>query len=135
SPYKDSSQQHPAFSGVAPVVTSGLDGKGELFNGTSQFLNAGAVDLGAAFTLSAWVKLDTTATNIQTILANKTGGWNSDGFALFVNSYQSADQKVILQTGNGTTGVTAATAAGAVPFGQWHRITASVDRLAGSARI
>jgi hypothetical protein len=134
-PYADSSQQHSAVSGFAPSVTTGYDGKGELFSGTSQFLNTGAIDLGAAFTLSAWVKLDTTATNIQTIIANKAGGWNSDGFALFINTYQTADQKVILETGNGTTGVTASTATSAVPFGQWHRVTASVDRLGGSARI
>jgi len=134
-PFADSSQQHAVSAGIAPGVTTGFAGKGEILNGTSQYLNPGPIDLGAAFTLSAWVKLDSAATNIQTILANKAGGWNSDGFALFVNSFQTADGKVILETGNGITGMTAVTGTSALPPGQWHRVTAAVDRVGGTARL
>ena len=134
-PFADSAQQHPALSGAAPSPSTGLIGRGGLFNGSSQYLNAGPINLGNAFTLSAWVKIDSAATTIQTIWANKTGGFNADGFALFVDSYLTADQKLILETGNGTAGSAAATGTGAVSFGQWHRITAVVDRSVGDAHL
>ena len=55
--------------------------------------------------------------------------------ALFVNSYNTSDQQLRLESGNGVTGVTATTPTGAVSFGQWHRVTAVVDRAAGSGRL
>jgi hypothetical protein len=134
-PYADSSGQHPATSGVAPVSTNGEIGHGGLFNGSSQFLNAGAVNTGTAFTLSAWVRLDPTASNIQTIWANKSGGWNSAGFGLYANTYNTTDGKLLLETGNGTTGLTASTVTNVVTAGQWHRVTASVNEAAGVARL
>jgi hypothetical protein len=134
-PYGDSAAHHPALSGIAPSSTSGKIGRGVAFIGTSQFLNAGAVDLGNAFTLSAWVKIDATATDIQPVWANKSGGWNANGFALFVNSYQTVDQMLRLETGDGVDGRAAVSAVGAVSFGQWHLLAASVDRAAGSARL
>ncbi|HVV00585.1 MAG TPA: LamG-like jellyroll fold domain-containing protein, partial [Verrucomicrobiae bacterium] len=134
-PFADSTAMHPALSGVAPLSTSGEIGRAVSFNGTSQFLNAGAVNLGDAFTLSSWVKLDAGATDIQPIWANKGGGWNANGFALFVNSYQTTDRMLRLETGDGVNGSAAVTATGAVSLGQWHLITATVDRSAGSARL
>jgi hypothetical protein len=134
-PFSDSARQHAGGAGVAPFSTSAFIGKGVLFNGTSQYINAGAFNLGNAFTLSAWIKLDTSANNIQTIWANKAGGFNADGFALFVDSFQTNDQKLILETGNGTAGLTASTGTGAVTFGQWHHIAAAVDRAGGTAHL
>ena len=79
--------------------------------------------------------VDPSAPNIQTLWANKIGGWNSDGLALFVNSYNTSDQQLRLETGNGTIGTTANTASGAVSYGQWHRLSAAIDQLAGVARL
>jgi Concanavalin A-like lectin/glucanases superfamily/Domain of unknown function (DUF2341) len=134
-PYADATQQHPALSGTTPASTSAKIGRGCTFNGTSQYLNGGSVNLGNTFTLSAWVKIDPTATSIQTILANKSGGWNMNGFAFYVNSYQTTDQKLILETGNGTTGQNASTIANVVTPGQWHHVAAVVDELSGTARL
>jgi hypothetical protein len=133
-PYADSARQHPALSGTAPLSTPGVVGRGCSFNGASHYLDAGLINLGNAFTLSAWVKPDPSATNIQTIWANKAGGWNSDGFALYLNSYQTCDRALILETGNGATGLDAATPTNAVSPGQWHHLAASVD-LAAAARL
>ncbi|HWI56181.1 MAG TPA: DUF2341 domain-containing protein, partial [Bacillota bacterium] len=134
-PFADSARQYPALSGVSPASTAALIGRGSGFNGSSQYLNAGPVNLGSAFTLSAWVKLDATANNIQTVWANKGGGWNANGFALYINSYNTADQKLLLETGNGTSGATAATLANVVPPGQWHRVSAAIDEASGVARL
>src|SRR5207253_1519713 len=110
-------------------------GHGELFDGGSQFLDAGPIDLGNAFTLSAWVKVDPSANSIQGMWANKPGGFSANGFALFVNSYQTNDARLILETGNGTAGASLQTGIGAVPSGQWHRITAVIDRGSGNAHL
>jgi hypothetical protein len=50
-------------------------GHGGLFNGSSQYLNSGTIDPGNAFTLPARLKLDPAAFSIQTLWANKIGGW------------------------------------------------------------
>ena len=134
-PFADSTQQNPALSGNAPTSTTGVIGHGSSFNGSTQYLNAGAINLGTAFTISAWVKVDPSANSIQTIWANKSGGWNAAGFALYVNSYNTADQKLILETGDGVTGLNASTVANVVTPGLWHRVTAVVDETAGNARL
>jgi hypothetical protein len=134
-PYADSAQVYPALSGTAPTSSAGIVGRGCTFNGTTQYLDAGPTALGNAFTLSTWAKVDLTASNIQMLLANKPTSFNSAGFGLFVNSYNTSDGELRLETGDGTIGLTAATGTGAVSFGAWHRLTAVVDELGGSARL
>lgn len=134
-PYADSAAHYPSASGIAAGSTSGMIGRGAQFNGSSQHLIAGPVNLGNGFTLYAWVRLATTATNIQTIWANKPGGWNSDGFALFVNSYNTADGRLLLETGNGSGGTTAASTPNRVTPGVWHHVAAAVDRAIGHANL
>jgi hypothetical protein len=134
-PFTDSAGQHPATSGVAPVSTAGRIGRAGLFNGVSQYLDAGTVNLGDAFTLSAWVKIKSGAADIQTIWANQQGGYGSPGFAFFVNTYLTSDQKVDFASGDGAGGNEATTPSGAVSFGQWHLLTASVNRTNGSVEF
>jgi trimeric autotransporter adhesin len=136
-PYADSTLQHPAQPGVAPVSASGFIGKGCTFDGSSQHLDAGAFDLGDAFTLSAWINLSTSLSGngMVAIWANKPGGWNANGIGLFVNFWGSTDRSVRLETGDGTNGLTAYSAANAISFGEWHWLTAVVNRSAGSARL
>src|SRR5438445_1640962 len=73
------------------------------------------------------------AANIQSIWANQKGGVGSAGFAFFVNTFNTADQKVDLSTGNGVNGDESTTASGTVGFGQWHLVSASVNRTNGTA--
>ena len=130
----DSTTHWPPIGGVAPAQTVGIVGHGESFNGTTTFLDAGTVGgLGDAFTLSAWVNVSPVATNIQTIWANQQGGFGSAGFALFVNSYTTSDQKALLDTGDGTNGAEMATGGGrgeSRPV--WHQVSAAVNRTNGT---
>jgi hypothetical protein len=61
------------------------------------------------------------------------------GFALFVNTFQVSDQKIDFATGNGGVGAAggneATTAAGAVPFGSWHLVSAAVNRTNGTVQM
>ncbi len=132
-PFADSTSQWPANGGVLPAQTSGVIGHGENFNGTTTYLDAGAVnDLGGAFTLSAWVDISSSANNIQTLWANQKGGFGSAGFALFVNSFNTTDGKVLLDSGDGSTGKETASSAGVVPANQWHLVSAEVNRTNGT---
>jgi hypothetical protein len=133
-PFLDSSRQHSVVAGVAPVSTSGKIGRGVQFNGTSQFLDAGTVNLGNAFTLSAWVNVSPSApANIQTIWANQKGGFASTGFAWFVNTFNNSDHKIDFASGDGITGDESTTAPGTVTFGAWHLLSVAVNRPAGTA--
>jgi hypothetical protein len=133
-PYFDSTLIHPATNGVAPSPDTGIVGTGELFGGTD-YLNCGTIDLPAPFTVSAWVNVSPAASNIQAIWASKAGG-NSSGFALYINTYNSADQRLLLETGNGNNETpTLVTGAGAVSFGQWHMLAAAIDETNGTAQL
>jgi len=133
-PYLDSTQEHPALSGVAPSSIPGQIGRGCAFTGL-QYLDVGVINLGDAFTLSAWVNIAPTAFDIQTIWANQKGGYGSAGFAWFVNTYTNHDQKIDFASGDGTNGNEATTPSGTVSFGQWHLLCASVNRAGGTVDL
>jgi hypothetical protein len=63
------------------------------------------MEFGSQLSIAAWVKPDPAGGNIQTIMANVPGGWATDGFKLFFNSWSSDgltnDHQVILETGDG----------------------------------
>ncbi|MBU6400541.1 MAG: DUF2341 domain-containing protein [Verrucomicrobia bacterium] len=134
-PYADSTLEHPALTGSPPTSTPGIIGRGVEFDGGSQFLDAGPVSLGDAFTLAAWLKLDPSATNTQAVWASKAAGLTSPGLAFYVNSHGTSDGAVRLETSDGTATQVASTGPNAVTPGQWHLITAVVDRTGGTARL
>jgi hypothetical protein len=133
-PYPDSTDVNPALTGTAPTPAPGQIGLGELF-ATPSFLDAGTINLSSAWTLSAWVNISPTANNIQTVWANKVGGFNSFGFGLYVNAFGTADGTVALETGNGTAGTEAQSGPGALSAGQWHLLTAVMDSSVGIAHL
>jgi hypothetical protein len=130
-PFADSTTLHSATNGVAPTATNGVVGLAGLFN--SSWLDAGTVSLDDAMTFSAWVNINTGISDIQTTWANQTGGFGHAGFALYVDNYQTSDQQLRFASGNGNGGGNeTGTAGGAVPFGAWHMIAASVNRTNGT---
>ncbi|HYG35149.1 MAG TPA: DUF2341 domain-containing protein [Clostridia bacterium] len=135
-PFADSAAKHPAITGSLPASSSaGLIGRGCTFNGASSYLNAGVVNLGNTFTLSAWVKMDANASSIRSIWASKAGGSSTPGLALYANSWGTSDQKLILETGNGSGAAYAGTDTNQVTPGQWHHIAAAINRTAGTAQF
>jgi len=134
-PYLDSSLQHSTLLGVAPASAAGIFGRAGSFNGTSSYLNAGPVNLGSAFTLSAWVNLSPSSTNIQAVWASKQGGFTSSGIALYVNSYNTSDGRLVLETSDGSSGQQAQTVPAMVTPGAWHWVAATINRTTGTARL
>jgi hypothetical protein len=133
-PFLDSTLQYPAATGIAPPSVAGLMGQAGSF-ANSQYLNAGAVNLGGTFTLSAWVKVASGVNNIQGIWMNGPGGFGVAECAFYVNDYQTGDGSLIFATGNGTDGAQVNTPNGAVSFNQWHLVTASIDHDGGTAKL
>src|SRR6266705_2033007 len=84
--------------------TSGKFGYATNYDGVNDYVDAGTINLGNATTLSAWVKIPSRVSDIQTIFANGQSGSGSDGFKLFINTFGTTDQKIYLETGNGTNG-------------------------------
>jgi hypothetical protein len=134
-PYADSTGQHPALTGVAPGSTAGVVGHGGTFNGTSDYLNAGTINVGSGFTLSAWVNVSPLANNIVGIWCSKPGGYTSPGFGIYVNSYNTTNQELRLETSDGTNGQDAETGPSAVSSNQWHFVAAAVNVAGGTARM
>lgn len=135
-PFADSTLQYPADSGVAPALTNGMIGNGCAFNGSSEFLDAGLVNIGKTFTLSAWVNIATAAMSEQTIWCNKEGGWNTAGFDFYVNSWETNDGIIYFDTADGVGGnVSPRTVAHAVTFGQWHLLTGTMDGVNGAVHV
>lgn len=129
-PFADATTLHDSTNGVAPTATPGIVGTGALFNG-SAWLDAGTNDVGSAFTLSAWVNVDSAPPQIETIWANQHGGYGAPGFALFVNTYNAANNILDLASGNGNGGGNETQAPGAVGFNAWHLVEASVNLTNG----
>lgn len=135
-PFADSTLKHPATTGALPAATTtAYFGRGLTFNGSTHYLSAGPVNLGEKFTLSGWIKVDATVNNIQTVWANKAAGLGPSGIALFANSFQSKDQKLILETCNGSATSYGATDTNIVILGQWKHIAATIDRTLGKAKF
>ena len=133
-PYADSVQRHPLTIGTSPKrATNGVVGHGQQFDGLNSYLKTAGFGLANQLSLSGWVYLDPAGTSIQTLMSTKAGGYSTDGLALYANSWQTQDHKLLLETGNGTDGLTAATSAGPVIPGGWHLLEAEVDRDAASA--
>lgn len=132
-PYTDSAKNHPALSGVAPASTAGIVGKGVSFSG-SQYLDAGSINLGSAFTLSAWVNVTNTASGMQTVWANKTPA-TGNGFALYVDDVGTSDRALVFETGNGSSALAGKSQTSVVTPGQWHLVTAAANVSGGTVGL
>ena len=120
----------------ADLVT-GRVGNATHFNGTGGSIDfTTATDVGNTFTISAWIKPDSTGSNtIKTIASNSVVGNATDGFRFFMNTSGTNDRKILFETGNGSATDTAQTAVGAVTFDQWNHVAVTVNRAGGTARI
>jgi hypothetical protein len=133
-PYFDSTLQYPATNGAAPGSNNGIIGSCGSFT-RAPYLDAGSVNLGNAFTLSAWVNVSSGVSDIQCIWANGTGVAASAQVFFYVNDYKTSDGALILATGNGSTAGNLVAPAGSVSLNQWHLVTAAVDRADGAAQL
>lgn len=138
-PYLDSTTNYPGTNdngaAGAPTPVPGIVGNGAFFNGGSDYIDAGDVNLGNQFTVSAWVNESTNADQILGVWVNGVGGYDSDEMAFFINDYNTSDGALLFGAGNGTAGTQPETATGLVTAGQWHLVTATANRATGAIQF
>jgi hypothetical protein len=117
-----------AKSGARSIT---LDGDGDFL------LFSDPMDFGRQFSIALWVKPDPSAVGIQNVVGNAPGGWGTDGFKLFYNTWSdppTADGKLILETGDGDSTNAAAVSGdpGVLIDDVWKHVVAAVDMDASS---
>lgn len=124
-------------SGTATFATFKQQGSRSLqLNGTSErAATTSTVPVGDAFTACAWIHVPSGTSQIQTVLANSSGGNTTSGFRFYVNTFNTGDAKLLFATGNGTAGANVASATGTIAFDRWQHVAAVVDRLNGTATL
>ncbi len=126
-PFADSTGQYPATNGVAPAAAAGVVGHGGTFDGSTVYITPGPVTLSNQFTASAWIYINPSAANEQSIWVNQHGGYGLNGFSWFVDSYQTSDRENHVDSGNGAGSGNDAVI-GTVTSGQWHLMVATWDQ-------
>lgn len=126
-----------SLEGSATIVTGLVDGAVSMDGNDHVALgNTGTPDLeldgdgNDDFTISAWVYIDSAASNIQTILSSGDSGWSDDGFNFYVNTWQTSDGRLRLRgVRNAPTfdAYDAHSTTGAVPENEWHFVAATYD--------
>jgi hypothetical protein len=118
----------PFFSDDAPSGNKSI-----IFEG-AQYLRVEEIDFGSQFSFAMWVLPDTTFEGIQNLAANAPGGWDTDGFKIFYNTWSdppTADGNFILETGDGADvgleGAAASTGPGTVIDEDWYHLGVTVN--------
>ncbi len=125
----------PTFSGEAKSGSRAivLDGDGDYVDFPD------AMDFGSQFSIALWVKPEPGALGIQNLIANGPGGWATDGFKIYYNTWSdpaTADNALAVETGNSAGGGDAyRSAAGAITEGAWNHVVTTVDTAAGEVRL
>ena len=123
------------FGGAGFNADSAIGSHALALNGFNQYMSAGNFNLSEQFTIALWAKLEPGSSNIQTLAANGVGGFTPTGFRLFINSYETSDGRILLETGNDLAGDLALSPVGIFTAGQWNHVAIVVDRSVGLARI
>ena len=113
---------------IEGIAAMGLDG-------TNDHASAGVIPLGDQITITLWAFVAQGATNIQTLSANSGGGFSANGFRLFVNSFQTANRRILVETGNGTAGSAFSTTSNVFELGEWNHIAWVADRIGGTGKL
>lgn len=120
----------------AAFSTNFAEGTGSLaLDGVNDYASASAISLSNQFTLAMWARIPSGATNIQSLAANGASGFSANGFRLFVNTYQTANQRILVETGNGTNGLSFSSNTNTFALDQWNHVAFVADRTAGTGKI
>ncbi|TLD70275.1 PKD domain-containing protein [Phragmitibacter flavus] len=134
-------QRHLTLSATGAtynISTDTAEGTASLaLNGTLGHAISPSLELGSAFTASAWVKLNSGNATLNTIFGNTGSGYHTDGWKCFVygSTHATTPGRIQVETGNGTLGNASVTAINTLPFDQWVHIAIGVDRPSGICRI
>ena len=110
----------------SPVYATGADGYGINLNTTDRYANAGTINLGSEFTITGWYKCSGTSSK-RTLVANSTDSPN--GFCFYIDAPTG---QFTLQTGNGSSYLTASSTTGHHVPSTWIHYAVVVNKTAGT---
>jgi len=113
---------------------AGIIGVGKNFNG-SAYISMPSTNFGNSFTISMWMKPNSTVSNLIGLAANKGSGAATNGFAYFVNTYNTANGELYFEDGNGTLGAQLVSGTGQVSYASptsWYYLAVTVNRSGGT---
>ncbi|MBN1674645.1 MAG: DUF2341 domain-containing protein, partial [Kiritimatiellae bacterium] len=116
-------------------VPGPIDGALEYDKVSGDYVTAGTLNVGDAFTLSAWAYPTSSLVNMHGVIASAAGAGDADGFKLYLNSWETSDRAIVLNTGNGTAGETTYSGADAIEHNAWNYVAATADRGNGTASL
>ncbi len=106
------------------------------FDGVNDYVNLGTFNnLPNKFSITMWVKPDSSATNSQTLMANSNTGAKTNGWRLYIKNTGTTSRQIVLETGNGTNTNSANSNVNVVVPGAWQPVAIVIDRSGGSAEL
>ena len=100
---------------------------------TSLYLNGqnatSNINLGTQLTVAVWVNVDNPIRNsINTIMANANTGESANGFKLCINRWNTSDESVVIEVGDGLYGGKWITPTGLIQPGSWYHLAFVIDQ-------
>jgi Uncharacterized conserved protein len=95
-------------------------GKALSFDGVDDYVQTdNPLELSTPLTLIAWFYYEIKS-NCNFLLSSATTGYSALGFKLFINTFQTEDRRLIVESGTGTAGSSIKSEEGAVEPHRWH---------------
>jgi hypothetical protein len=108
--------------------TTGKAGNALNFNGSSSYVTAGALDLpGSGLTVSAWLKADAFASNVDSRIISKASGVQEQDHYLMLSTINSGGQKLRFRLKTGGSTKTLIASSGTLSAGVWVHVVATYD--------
>ena len=96
------------------------------FDGGTDRITFGTYDFSNTFTVTAWV-YPRSEFSINTLLANAAGGFGVSGFKLGWNSWNTQDNKITIEMGNGSNGALYTSTNSEVVENEWQFLSYVLD--------
>ena len=122
------------------VSGDGMVNNGRYFNSSnSSYISYDTTTLQDSITLSVWAKPNSGPSSIIDLFASAGSGATSNGYKLYLNTYNTSDGKIIFETGNGSWTSQSLTNAGQISYTaptSWYYIALTLKRnVSGSELI
>lgn len=122
-------------NGTDYTTDTDLGSHAAILDGANDFIETGTYSLGDEITVSSWVRIPSSSSGLQTVIANTTGG-SADGFKVFVYGADHNNAgRIRIETGNGTNNNPSQSATDTFQFDQWNHLAVTLDRTTGTSRI
>jgi len=104
------------------------------FDGSNDYMQFDQYDFGTAFSLFAFIN-PTSAGTIRTLFGNTAAGGTADGITCFLNGWNTSDNKMYIEYGNGSSGTTINSDTNTITNGVWQSVTFNYDKGNNTASL